>query len=106
MYRSHGDNSVSQFSGSVFKRYDGLTLFFRDPLSQSVSGRMKQRMLSETEFRIAEYYAHHKKSLKALLFSIKSISTDFKHEQLKMRLFFILGLIPGFSLVWRKWKFL
>jgi hypothetical protein len=104
LYRSHEANSVAQFSGSVFKRYAGLKLFFKDQLSRSVSRNMKRRMLSETEFRIAEYHSFHKKTMKALFYCVKSIFTDFNHEQRKMRLFFVLGLFPGFHFLWRKIK--
>jgi glycosyltransferase involved in cell wall biosynthesis len=104
IYRSHMDNSVAQFSGSVFRRHAGLKLFFQDALARSVSRKMKKRVLSETEFRIAEYHSFHKKTMKALFYCVKSIFTDFKHEQRKMRLFFVLGLIPGFHLIWRKIK--
>ncbi len=51
IYRSHDDNSVVKFSGSVFKRYAGLKLFFQDEHSRAVSQEMKRRIL----YKITHY---------------------------------------------------
>lgn len=104
LYREHEFNSVNANSGSCFKRYEGMKLFFHHPLSNSVSSSMKKKMLSETEFRIAEYYQYHHKKLKAAQYALKSLFTQWNHEQRKMRLFFILNSIPVFSFVWIKYK--
>ena len=55
---------------------------------------------SETEFRIAEYYAYHNKKIKALYYCIKSMCTDFKHDQAKMRVLFALKLNLIFRIIW------
>lgn len=104
LYREHEFNSVVANSGSCFKRYDGLKLFFGQILSNSVSSSMKKKMLSETEFRIAEYYQFNNKKFKAAKYGLKSLYTQWNHEQRKMRFFFLLRLIPGFSFVWIKYK--
>lgn len=104
LYREHEFNSVNANSGSCFKRYEGLQLFFGQLLSNSVSSSMKKKMLSETEFRIAEYYQFHNKKFKAAKYGFKSLFTQWNHEQRKMRCFFLLRLIPGFSFVWIKYK--
>jgi diacylglycerol kinase len=65
---------------------------------------MKKKMLSETGFRIAEYYQFHHNKLKAAQYALKSLFTQWNHEQRKMRCFFLLRLIPGFSFVWIKYK--
>jgi glycosyltransferase involved in cell wall biosynthesis len=104
LYREHAFNSVIANSGSCFKRYEGMKLFFQHPLSNSVSSSMKKKMLSETEFRIAEYYQFHHNKLKAAQYALKSLFTQWNHEQRKMRLFFILNSIPVFSFVWIKYK--
>jgi glycosyltransferase involved in cell wall biosynthesis len=104
LYREHEFNSVVANSGSCFKRYDGLKLFFGQILSNSVSSSMKKKMLSETEFRIAEYYQFHNKKFKAAKYGFKSLFTQWNHEQRKMRILFLLESVPGFSVIRKKAK--
>ncbi|MFO0494922.1 MAG: hypothetical protein ACK50Y_05280 [Flavobacteriia bacterium] len=91
-------------SGSCFKRYEGMKLFFQHPLSNSVSSSMKKKMLSETEFRIAEYYQFHDNKLKAAQYALKSLFTQWNHEQRKMRILFLLESIPVFNVIRKKQK--
>jgi glycosyltransferase involved in cell wall biosynthesis len=103
-YRVHADNSVAELSGSVIKRYEGLKLFFSEPHSKKVSRKVKKQMLSEAEFRLAELHKSRKKNTRAAFYALKSLITQWNHEQRKMRTFFILNLIPGFSFIWNKLK--
>lgn len=100
-YRVHENNSVSAFSGSAFKRYAGLKVFFAEQNSQNVSLRIKKKMLSETEFRIAEYFRFNNRYFLAFYYSMKSLFSQWNHEQRKMRMFFILNLIPIFRPIWK-----
>jgi teichuronic acid biosynthesis glycosyltransferase TuaG len=103
-YRVHEENSVAELSGSIVQRYEGLNLFFREPMSRGVSLKVKKQMLSEAEFRLAELYKSRKKNTRAAFYALKSLITQWHHEQRKMRFFFILNLLPGFSFVWEKFK--
>ncbi len=92
-YRVHNQNSVNPNSGSCFERYKGLKLFFRNKLSEIVSKKIKKRMLSETLFRMAEYYQLHENKKMAFWKAIQSILTDPFHYQTKMRIYFFKTLI-------------
>lgn len=101
-YRIHENNSVAQYSGSIFNRYKGLRLFFTENLSRNVSTSVKRRMLSEAEFRIAEFYCYQRRKFKAFQWAIKSLITQWNHEQLKMRIFFVISMVPIFNFFWQK----
>jgi hypothetical protein len=73
-------------------------------MSRGVSLKVKKQMLSEAEFRLAELYKSRKKNTRAAFYALKSLITQWHHEQRKMRFFFILNLLPGFSFVWEKFK--
>jgi glycosyltransferase involved in cell wall biosynthesis len=104
IYRIHENNSVLKSSGAILKRYFGLKLFFEDPLSSQISTSTKKFIISDAEFRLAEYYALKKKRLKALYYTLKSFYSHFNNEQFKMRLFFVFSLLPGFYVAWKKIK--
>lgn len=94
-YRVHVENSVNPNSGSCFNRHKGLTLFFNDPLSSIVSKNVKRHMLSETKFRIAEYYLMNKRQKMACWFAIQTILSDPFHYQTKMRIYFFKKIIES-----------
>lgn len=103
-YRIHDQNSVIKSSGSSINRLYGITDFFNTELSGGISRKVKKKVVSETKFKIAEYYQIKGKYIRAFYFSLMAIFTQWNHEQRKIRFFFILNLLPGFSFVWKKFK--
>ena len=101
-YRVHDGNSVNKGTKSSFSRYEGMKLFFNEPLSNIVSKKVKKEMISDVRFRIAEYYQSKKNTFLAIKFAIHSILTQPSHSQNKMKIFFLLEMLPGFKSIWRK----
>jgi glycosyltransferase involved in cell wall biosynthesis len=101
-YRVHEGNSVNKGTKSSFSRYEGMKLFFKEPLSTIVSKKVKKEMISDVRFRIAEYYQSKNETLLAMKFCIYSILTQPSHIQTKMKIFFLLEMLPGFKSIWRK----
>lgn len=101
-YRVHEGNSVSKGTKSSFSRYEGMKLFFKEPLSDIVSKKVKKEMISDVRFRIAEYYQSKNETFLALKFAIYSILTQPSNVQTKMKIFFLLEMVPGFRIIWRK----
>jgi glycosyltransferase involved in cell wall biosynthesis len=101
-YRVHEGNSVRKGTKSSFSRYEGMKLFFNEPLSNIVSKKVKKEMISDVRFRIAEYYQSKNSNFLAIKFAIHSILTQITHSQTKMKVFFLLEMVPGFKTFWRK----
>lgn len=94
-YRVHYENSVNPSAGSCFKRYVGLKLFFKDSRSSIVSKKVKRQMLSETKFRMAEYYLLNDRKKMASWTAIQAIFCDPFHYQTKMRIYFFKNILKS-----------
>lgn len=100
-YRVHEGNSVNRATRAAFSRHDGLLKFFNSPLSNAISSAMKNELLSDVRFRMAEYYQLKGMSFKALQTIVWSFFTSPFNIYWKAKLFFVLQLLPGFTMLWQ-----
>lgn len=101
-YRVHEGNSVNRASKAAFSRYAGLKKFFASEDSSQITPQVKAFLLADVVFRMAEYEKAHGKNGAAFSLVIQSLRHQWKNKFLKTRLFFLCGLLPGFSFLWRK----
>jgi glycosyltransferase involved in cell wall biosynthesis len=100
-YRMHEGNSVNKGTKSAFSRAEGMMKFFSEELSSIVSKKVKNEMMSDVRFRMAEYHQLKGSHMKAIFSTVHSILIQPSNYQTKSKFFFIFQYIPGFSLLWR-----
>ena len=103
-YRVHEGNSVNKVNNSGLKRIQGLRLFFRDSLSDSLTISFKREMLSDCYFGIGQYYYYLGKRALSMRYLAASIFCKPFHVQTKAKLFLVVCMIPGFEMMWKKFK--
>jgi glycosyltransferase involved in cell wall biosynthesis len=103
-YRVHDGNSVNKETKACFSRLYGLKIFFKDPLSNIVSKKVKKEMLSDVYFRIAEFHQENRQKMASFFYGCLSIFISPTHSQTKMKLFFLVNKNFFFRFLWKLFK--